>query len=44
MNQVVSQVKGVMSPVCSMVQSNKKLLSMVLVMLLLLLTYQLMKF
>ena len=32
MNQVMSQVKGVMSPVCSMVQTNKKLLSMVLVL------------
>ena len=31
MNQVMSQVKSVMNPVCSMVQSNKKLLSMVLV-------------
>ena len=32
MNQVMSQVKGVMSPVCSMVQTNKELLSMVLVL------------
>ena len=31
MNQVMSQVKGVMNPVCSMVQSNKKVLSLVLV-------------
>ena len=31
MNQVMSQVKSVMNPVCSMVQSNKKVLSLVLV-------------
>jgi len=31
MNQVMSQVKGVMNPVCSVVQSNKKVLSLVLV-------------
>ena len=31
MNQVMSQVKSVMSPVCSMVQQNKKVLSLVLV-------------
>ena len=31
MNQVMSQVKSVMNPVCAMVQQNKKLLSVVLV-------------
>ena len=31
MNQVMSQVKSVMNPVCSMIQSNKKVLSLVLV-------------
>ena len=31
MNQVMSQVKSVMNPVCAMIQSNKKVLSLVLV-------------
>jgi len=31
MNQVMSQVKSVLNPVCGMVQSNKKVLSLVLV-------------